>query len=145
MTILEKVDLKRIPDAGYVIAYFRSELMFFFGVSGVREELQKREMETLLELHIFDAYREYRLIHMQNGKWIEAVISDETETLFENGSTVPKDKKTECLQVEEKYAHIMKYLKVVNYIDYDENGMISISNYRLASVERDGNNWLDGV
>ena len=26
----------------------------------------------------------------------------------------------------------MSVLKVVNYIDYDENGMITIDNYRLA-------------
>lgn len=135
MKILEQADINRIPDAGYMLAYFRLELVFFFAESGIKEEIQKRGLENLLELHIFDTYQEYRLIHMQNGKWIETIISDDTEIILEHGNRVPKEKKTECVQVEEKYAHIMKYLNVVNYIDYDENGMISIQNYRLSPIE----------
>ena len=135
MIILEQADFNRIPDSGYVLAYFRLELVFFFAKSGIKEELQKRGLENLLELHIFDENQEYRLIHMQNGKWIETLISDETETYLENGKVMQKDKKTECVQVEEKFANVMKYLNVINYIDYDENGMISIQNYRLSPTE----------
>ena len=70
MIILEQADFNRIPDSGYVLAYFRLELVFFFAKSGIKEELQKRGLENLLELHIFDENQEYRLIHMQNGKWM---------------------------------------------------------------------------
>ena len=124
MKILEQVDLNRIPDTGYMLAYFRLELVFM--ESGIKEELQKRELEDLLELHIFDENKEYRLIRMQDGTWIETLVSDDVEQ---------KDKKVECVKVEEKYAHIMKYLNVINYIDYDENGMISIQNYRLSPAK----------
>ena len=48
-----------------------------------------------------------------------------------------KDTKIEHVKLEKKYAESIKcnYLKVINYRDYDKNGMISINNYRLAPVE----------
>lgn len=126
MTVLEQIDLKKVPDEGYLLAYFRSELVFFYQ-SGIRELLEKKGLDHLLELHVFDEKEEYRLLRTGKGKWIEVIVSDEK---------VQKEKKVECVKLEKEYEGVMKYLNVINYIDYDENGMISINQYRLAPVEK---------
>lgn len=124
MTVLEHIELKKVPDKGYLLAYFRSELVFSYQ-SGIQELLEKKGLENLLELHVFDENEEYRLLRTGKGKWIEVTVSDEK---------VQKEKKVECVKIEKKYEDAMKYLNVVNYIDYDENGMIAINQYRLAPV-----------
>ena len=115
-----------VPKDGYVYACFREKVLF-----------QKRDLELdkyilnnqamLLELHIFDAQQEYRLIRCETGDFIEAVVNDEEAGV---------EKKVEIVQVEGGFASVMECLKVVNYIDYDNNGMLSISNYRFAPTER---------
>lgn len=137
MTVLKKVNFEKIPDSGYMMAYFRGELVFLFCESGIQEKLENSKTDTLLELHVFDENEEYRLTRTQKGMFIETIISDKTETILENGQKICKDTKIEYVKLEKKYAKSIKcnYLKVINYIDYDKNGMISINNYRLAPVE----------
>ena len=126
MTVLEHIELKKVPNEGYLLACFRSELVFSYQ-SGIQELLEKKGLENLLELHVFDENEEYRLLRTGKGKWIEVTVSDEK---------VQKEKKVECVKIEKKYEGVTKYINVINYIDYDENGMISINQYRLTPVEK---------
>ena len=118
------INWEKVPENGYVLAYFRKEVLFQKLEPGIKQQILEKQ-GTLLELHIFNSEREYRLMRCETGDFIEAVVSDECAS----------EKKVETVQVEGGYEDLMKYLKVVNYIDYDENGMLSINNYRFAPVE----------
>ena len=125
MAVLEQIELQKVPDEGYMLACFRSDKLVFIYQSGIQQFLEQKGLENLLELHVFDEKEEYRLLRTGTGKWIEITVSDKE---------VQKEKKVECVKVEKKYKTTMKYLNVINYIDYDKNGMISINQYRLAPV-----------
>lgn len=111
-----------MPASGYVLAYFRKCIVFerYSDASCIEKILT--DNQQLLELHAFDDDKEYRYVLKDNGEALEHVIEDEAG----------RDTKVELVKVEESLSSVMSSLKVVNYIDYDENGMISINNYRLA-------------
>lgn len=117
---------EKAPEAGYVLAYFRQKVLFQkFGSEIMEQILKLEQQDVLLELHVFDSEKEYRLIRCETGEFFEAVVSDENAG----------ESKVESVQLEKGYEHLMPYLKVVNYIDYDENGMLYINNYRFAPAE----------
>lgn len=118
------INWEKAPKGGYALAYFRQEVLFQKLEPGVILQISENQ-EMLLELHVFDNEREYRLMRCGTGEFIEAVVSDE------NGL----EKKEETVKVESRFEGLMQYLRIVNYIDYDENGMLSIRNYRFAPVE----------
>ena len=72
--------------------------------------------DKLLELHLFDENKEYRLIKARN-KDIECVIED---------SVNHDDKYEENIFVGDK-----KKVTVINYIKYDEDDLLRFVNYRL--------------
>lgn len=119
-----KVNWEQAPKDGYVLAYFRQKVLFQKLEPDVKQQISENQ-KMLLELHVFDNDREYRLVRCETGKFIEAVVSDE------NGL----EKKVETVQVESGFKEVMPRLQIVNYIDYDENGMLSIRNYRFAPME----------
>ena len=119
-----KINWEKAMKDGYVLAYFRQEVLFQKLEPTVMRQISEKQ-EMLLELHVFDNEREYRLMRCETGEFIEAVVSDE------NGL----EKKVETVQVESRFEGLMQYLRIVNYIDYDENGMLSIRNYRFAPME----------
>lgn len=118
------INWEKVLKDGYVLAYFRQEVLFQKLEPGVIQQISKNQ-EMLLELHVFNNEREYRLMRCGTGEFIETVVSDETGL----------EKKVETVQVESRFEGLMRYLRIVNYIDYDENGMLSIRNYRFAPVE----------
>lgn len=121
---VKEISWGKAPKDGYVLACFRQEVLFQKLDEEIKQKVLKQQ-KTLLELHVFDREREYRLIRCEAGDFIEAVVDDRAAD----------EKKIETVQVEGRFEKLMRYLQVVNYIDYDENGMLSINNYRLAPVE----------
>lgn len=119
-----EINWEKAPKEGYALACFRQEVLFQKLEPGVVRQISENR-DMLLELHVFDKEREYRLMRCGTGEFIETVVSDE------NGI----EKKEETVQVESRFEGLMRYLRIVNYIDYDENGMLSIRNYRFAPVE----------
>ncbi|MBQ8167390.1 MAG: hypothetical protein IJZ96_10200 [Lachnospiraceae bacterium] len=116
------INYDKMPANGYVLGYFRTNIVFqgYNQVSELKEILENNGQ--LLELHVFDDVKEYRFVAKDDGQAIEQLIEDEEG----------KDTKVELVKVEDNLSNVMSVLKVVNYIDYDENGMITIDNYRLA-------------
>ena len=121
------------PKDGYVLACFRQEVLFQrfdSSDSGLKERISGQQ-DTLLELHVFDTDQEYRLIRCESGDYIETVVSDEGELVKKAETEI----KTETVRLESRYDTMMQYLQIVNYIHYNENGMLYVYNYRLAPVE----------
>lgn len=123
------MDLSKAPEKGIVYALFRDRVMF---ERYSMEELEKSRFEgnNLLELHLFDEDTEYRIIRTRMNGCQEMVISDE-EIGFE-------DIYIEEILLANKDAdnreNLVDTVKVVNYIDYDENDLLRISGYRLQEV-----------
>mgnify|MGYP000915072037 CR=1 FL=1 len=100
-------------------------------------DLDEKEIlrENLLELHLFDSKKEYRYIKKQKGE-IETCIEDTTVTY--------DDSYTERIYTLKEGTEILEdsaeqgdrtCIEVVNYISYDENDLMNITNYRLKEVK----------
>lgn len=123
------IDTSKIPSKGIVYALYKDKVVFKKYASV--DTLNTPE-EDLLEFHCFDAKKEYRYI---NDK--EKVITDEDYTEFYEETVVTLYKKDGTLDSIDQRDQLDQRLKVtvVNYIDYDENDLLRIINYRLKEVE----------
>ena len=118
-----KINWNEAPQDGYMLACFRQEVVFQKDEPSLRQKIDEQQ-ENLLELHVFDRNKEYRLMRCETGEFIEAVVCDKDAT--------EEKLKVEKVKLESRFEELMPYLQVINYIDYDENGMLSVSNYRFA-------------
>lgn len=121
--------LSNIPEKGTMYALYTDKVKY--------EKYTKEELledvhleEKLLELHLFDADREYRYIKIRKGE-IEALISDETV----EHQDVYTEKILTLGSKKEKPDKDSDFVEVINYITYDENDLMRIGNYRLREVE----------
>lgn len=125
------------PKKGQLFLATRYKIYYqpFYGEEELEKLLEDCKEEDLLELHIFDHEKEYRCIRKKNG-FLECVVSDENQNLFDDKyeETVYTIKATndDCGQ--------QCRVKVVNYIKYQDRGMIKFVNYRLSTVEGGGSN-----
>ena len=126
--MVTEIHWEEVPENGYVIAYFRQGVCFQKMDDEIHVQIENR-LSELLELHVFDSEKEYRLVRRQAGGFIEAIVTDQ------DGEGKIRESKTEKVLVESRFQQVMKHLRVVNYIDYDESGMLSINDYRVAHVE----------
>lgn len=124
------MNLLNAPEQGILYALYMDKVVYR---PYKREEIEKDENLTknLLEMHLFDADREYRYIKKRNGS-VEICIDDT--------SVAHDDCYTERIYTLEDQAETLddkaqsKYVEVVNYITYDENDLMTITNYRLKEV-----------
>ncbi len=123
------MDLSKAPERGIVYALFRDRVIFEkYSI----ENLEKSRFEgnNLLELHLFDEDTEYRMIRTRMNGCQEMVISDK--------KIVAEDSYVEEILLTGKDAdsqeNLVDTVKVVNYINYDENDLLRISGYRLQEV-----------
>ena len=123
------IDTSKIPSKGIVYALYKDKVVFEKYASV--DTLNTSE-EDLLEFHCFDAKKEYRYIDRK-----ELVITDEDYTEFYEETVVTLYKKNGTLESIDQRDQLENRLKVtvVNYIDYDENDLLRIINYRLKEVE----------
>lgn len=134
MKLNELEQFKKAPDRGCFLAYTRKAVVF--EKYGNKEEVRdKLGEEELLELHLFDNEKEYRAIAtsskriFQNSakKTIECVIAPDPQKRCETYE--------ETVLIEDKFRETGRKMTIVNYLMYDENGMIRIDNYRLKMGE----------
>lgn len=116
-------DLKRIseaPEKGWLLALTRQRVIFepYHHLNDVTEKLSDMD---LLELHLFDEQKEYRMLSSARRpiEWTADFDVTDIEHTYE-----------EKMYLEAPYKG--KKLTVYNHIHYDENGMIQIDDYRLS-------------
>lgn len=128
------MNLSNIPEQGMIYALYR-ERVVYQPYKKEDQELEKllAEEENLLELHLFDDVKEYRYIKKRQGT-VEVCVED--SALSFDDSYVERiytlDAGEESL---EEHDGKIRCIEVVNYITYDENDMIKISDYRLKEVK----------
>ncbi|MGN0465822.1 MAG: hypothetical protein ACI4F9_05645 [Lachnospiraceae bacterium] len=140
-----KLSLQRIneaPEKGKALIYFRTRL--YYGSFSKKEKEKgielmakgeneilllngSQEIDTVLELHLFDKEKEYRAVYSQaRREYLENIISDKLEE---------KDSKFQiCEECYLLSGYQDEKIGIVNYMQFNEEDMLSLVNYRLYPV-----------
>lgn len=110
------------PDKGQLLIYTR-ETVLFHKYPSKTFVLELLEGQEILEMHLFDNQKEYRCILSRSKRWENGVI----ETI----ANFPIEKEN-VYKEEILLENTKEKMMVYNHIQYDENGMATIDNYRLA-------------
>lgn len=122
MTMQKFEKINEAPKQGVVYALYTDRPVVFKKYSSLSEIDYERD--SLLELHLFDTTKEYRYIKTRN-KVIEGLIDDS----FKHTDTY-----NEVISVDNNMNNEIKKIKIVNYIDYTEDDLLTIINYRMQEV-----------
>lgn len=121
-------EIGNAPEKGMMLAYFRKSVVFEeYTKESVTSAISEYEGKygELLEIHLFDAEKEFRAVRKENATYIKCEIPGANEE--------GKEFLEEEMYVDTSYAKAMETIRVVNYLDYSkDNGMLQIYNYRLA-------------
>lgn len=125
---LEK--LNEAPAAGQYLIYTRKAVLFaaYTSMAEVDAILQNPENE-ILEIHLFDAEKEYRAVATSSKRYPDGVIEYVSKISDKNDTEIYVD---QTLLDQDAATSGQKILNVLNHISYGENGMISIDDYRLV-------------
>ncbi len=120
MKITDLCRIEEAPDRGYVLAYTRKKVIDH--AYDKREDIcRELQNEELLELHLFDADKEYRAVRSESHRFkdgFKECLADFKDSVYtaksflEGGNAV---------------------ISTICHIAYDpDNGMAYIDNYRLS-------------
>lgn len=125
------IDVSKMPERGIVYALYKDRVVFKKYNS--IEEVTVSE-ENLLELHCFDSKREYRYL---DGDEVVIEDGDNLQDCYEETVVTLQNEDGSLDDSFDKRDRLEKRMKVgiVNYIEYDENDLLRICNYRLKEVE----------
>lgn len=134
--ILELQQIQAAPSHGTAMIYYRTGLYYGTYTKTDNEIIlanNKQMMPDVLELHLFDQATEYRAVLSQAAnltQYIESVISDESQ--------LHDYKIAEECYLEDEYQD--EKIGIMNYMQFDENDLLHLVNYRLYQVEGGKNN-----
>ena len=137
----DMLDQTQIPKKGTVYAVFTNKIVYGkYYVNNVGmcvlengdllEIQSSMESGKLLELHLFDHEKEYRCVKTRRHEYRSKLIDDKTSH---------DDSYTEEIYVignnTDQSDDYKKKVGLVNYICYNDDDLLTISNYRLKEVE----------
>lgn len=85
--------------------------------------------ENLLELHLFDSEKEYRLVLRRGLDPVSKLIDD---SCMEPGGFKYIEKQINTLDLD--HTGHTEPVNIVNYVSFDEDDLLQIENYRLMEV-----------
>lgn len=139
--LLRMIEKEKAPVLGMMYALYKNKMVYSpYCMSRDDSDGNEKRIilmeqpdlaENLLELHLFDADREYRMVLRRGLNTVSKIIDDS------------------CIQIKEgdfKYEEQIQTLdrdqdgnpglvKIVNYVTYDEDDLLYIENYRLMEVK----------
>ena len=121
--------LQEAPSTGMLLAYTREQVIFepYDSLETIDERIGN---SPLLELHLFDADREYRAIHTQSKR--KKIGKKEIENqCIEHVADFPSTDDA-FVYKDVSVTYDGKTITVLNRIEYDESGMAKITDVRLA-------------
>ncbi len=129
---------RKIPKKGYLLAYFRSALLFEpYVVNGGDICFDGEEQfarETPFECHFFDAACDYHIVHRQSrGDVIEGMSCREEEEQMDPDLVYVQD-----VLVREEYAKkpgFPERLRIVTRYRYSEMDTLVMDSYRIGCME----------
>lgn len=119
----------RAPEAGTMYAMFIDKIVY---QKYKKSELVSVDLDEkkLLELHLFDKEKEYRVVRTRGHGLQEYEITDDCghddcyeEKIYVSGRNV------------DRQDDLKEQVTVVNYITYDKNDLLHVGNYRLKEAE----------
>lgn len=122
------MNINLAPEKGIMYALYIDRMVF---QEYTKDQLLKDAYleDKLLEIHLFDENKEYRYIKSRL-KEIECVIDDSIEY---------EDKYVETTYIQsnldEEVTSTSNRVNVVNYIQYNDEDLLTITNYRLQEVK----------
>lgn len=122
------MNINLAPEKGIMYALYIDRMVF---QKYTKDQLTKDAYleDKLLEMHLFDENKEYRYIKSRL-KEIECVIDDSIEH---------EDKYVETTYIQsnldEEVTSSSNRVNVVNYIQYNDEDLLTITNYRLQEVK----------
>ncbi len=120
-----KIDNKKCPDSGYILAYTRREVIFE-RYDDLEKALSLLEEQDVLEIHLFDKNTEYRLLTSGSKRFKEiGYIETVADFALKDDEIYKQD-----VFIEKSYG-VKGRLCVLNHVTYDDMGMASIDNYRM--------------
>lgn len=118
MSMLERI--KEAPSRGTAYALYADRAVVFKKYNSLSDI--DYECDLLLELHLFNDTKEYRYVKAKN-KDIEILIDDSVEHTYTY---------KEVINVDSDINNEIKKITVINYIDYTDDDLLTIKNYRLC-------------
>ena len=122
------MNINLAPEKGIMYALYIDRMVF---QEYTKDQLTKDAYleDKLLEMHLFDENKEHRYIKSRLNE-IECVIDDSIEH---------EDKYVETTYIQsnldEEVTSSSNRVNVVNYIQYNDEDLLTITNYRLQEVK----------
>lgn len=129
-------EIDQAPDAGIIYLSLRTEkiiLQKYRNLQEVTAILMSKEEDGLLELHLFNDKKEYRWLRsVKSPDGLEHVVPKSKDVNSDSGE---RETFVENVYVEERFAkEDIKIVGIVNYLDFDEDDLLRITDYRLMEV-----------
>ena len=126
------LDLSKCPSKGYILAYTRSQVIFkrYESVNQIGGFLGE---EDVLELHLFDRQKEYRLLTSRSKRYKKGYV--EAEADFEEREDKVYRQEAMLDIMDDITDTITGKLYVLNHVNYDDAGMAVVDNYRMYVEE----------
>lgn len=122
------MNINLAPEKGIMYALYIDRMVF---QEYTKDQLSKDAYleDKLLEMHLFDENKEYRYIKSRL-KEIECIIDDsiEHEDVYVESTYIQSN-------LDEEVTSSTNRVNVVNYIQYDADDLLTITNYRLQEVK----------
>lgn len=131
--LIKEIKKKDAPESGMMYAAYQDRIEYK-AYSSLREVLARENLaEGLLELHLFDEYKEYRYIKTRKGYISDTISGDDSgdkqKNIYEELVYTEDDKGNEG------------QVCVVNYLTFDEDDLLQIEKYRLKEVKQQCRNF----
>lgn len=132
--------LNDAPEYGCALVYTRREKPNFKEYSSIEQIKQEFANKEILEIHLFNSEKEYRAIsstsHKHAGRGcVECIVTDEEYGIVrDNGNIISKDSNYKVYEETTKISQDCEmegWLKVCNYVAFDDRGMSQVVDYRL--------------
>ncbi len=129
------VDVKKVPQKGILYIVSTGEILYKpYRISNGIIEVDGKAYDicedALLELHMFDSKKEYRMIKSRvKGGFMECEVTDDFphDDIYEEDMCLIKKSADDVAYTDQKVG-------IVNYIQFDENDLLRIVNYRMKEV-----------
>lgn len=120
--VLKKINAA--PPSGNMLVYSRKAVIFapYESIESVKDTLMG---EDLLEIHLFNDDMEYRAIMTESKRFEDGVIEHIAD--FSNEAEDQDEVYEEKCLLEQGQGELI----VLNHLNYDENGMVWVDDYRL--------------
>lgn len=140
--LINMIKEEKAPISGMMYALYKDKVVYCpYCMTRIDSDGNNRRIilteqldlaENLLELHLFDAHKEYRMVLRRGLKPVSKLIDDSCMEK-EKGEFTYTEELIKTLDIDHKGDK--GPVNIVNYITYDEDDLLYIENYRLMEVK----------